>query len=322
MCGIAGWAMPVGSKWRPDKELISFWLDSIENRGRDASGYFTLTDEETPRRFWMKGPVIASKFSKEWIQRDVTPVGRIGLMHTRSWTVGPPAFNENNHPLVVNKTIVTHNGGFTEYQKVYDELGIEKPVAQVDSACLPHAIDKLGVHAGIDAIMRLTPGLAAFACYTKDGDLVLGKDGRPLYLSHLPEDGIMWSSDPEPLFASQEFDGKLNWDVMRFPLLKYMVFNGKTLDLLETNKFMLQTPKFTNSGHTSGMGFTGTKGATSTKSTTVEHADAKRVICAWGRCTALATKTVCDVDNKQKHVCKPHKKEWVRGVKVPTWDEV
>jgi hypothetical protein len=308
--------MPAGSTWRPSKKLIEFWLKAVESRGRSATGYFTVTDEPEPRRFWMKGPITATAFMSD-INADTTPVGRIGLMHTRSATVGSPQFNKNNHPIVVGKTVVTHNGGFPDYKKVYEALEITEPVGDVDSAIIPHAFDKLGVREGLKLIEKETPGLAAIVGVLPNLDIVMAKDGRPLYLGRLPEGGRMWSSEPEACFATPDWENDVVWDAMRFPSFKYAIFDGATLRIKEAGGFILKTPTHTSATHASGIqadyaGFKPNHSATHRQSTTRGV-----IVCAWGTCCAVGTKTVQDTDGKQKMVCKPHKREWRRGIPIP-----
>jgi hypothetical protein len=322
MCGLTGWMMPAGSTWRPNKKLIEFWLKGIESRGRQATGYFTLTDEPEPRRFWMKGPVTASEFVTN-IQADTTPVGRIGLMHTRSATIGTPYVNKNNHPIVVGRNFVTHNGGFSEYKKVYEKLGITEPVAEVDSAIIPHAFDVLGYKEGLRVISEETAGLAAIVAVLPNLDILMARDGRPLFLARLPEGGRMWSSEPDVCFATPDEDWE-TWAAMRFPAFKYALFDGQTLKIKDAGGFILRTPSRVSAVHTSGMGeivdYMGFKpNASATHNP--KHAVRGARICVWGKCCDVATKTVYDTDGKQKMVCKPHKKMWRRGSPIPNaWE--
>lgn len=315
MCGLTGWILPLGSKWRPTKDLIKYWVKGVESRGKDATGYWTYVDGETLPRFWMKGPKTATAFCVDIDAEDV-PVGRIGLMHTRSWTVGSPMLNENNHPLVVGNTVVTHNGGFSDHEAVYKKLGVTNPIAEVDSACVPHALDQLGVVAGLKLLEQETPGLAAIVAVMPNLDLVLAKDGRPLYMARLPEGGFMWSSEAEICFGMQEWGGQGRAFVAsRFPALRFMVMDGNTLQIKERGDFSLKVPPMRNAVHTSGMGFT------TSRHVGQAHTRNGAPLCVWGRCMATGTKTVQDTDGKQKMVCKPHKKEWRKGITIPNWQQ-
>jgi len=311
MCGLTGWIMPLGSKWRPNKELIGYWLKSIESRGKDATGYWTYVDDQPMPRFWMKGAKIASDFVKEDLVEADVPVGRIGLMHTRSWTVGSPIFNENNHPLVVENTVVTHNGGFSDHKAVYKKLGIDKPIAEVDSAVVPHALQMLGYKEGLRVIEEETPGLAAIVAVMPNLDIVFAKDGRPLYMARLPEGGLMWSSEAEVCFAMQEWGGGKGFVASRFPALKWMAFDGYTLAKKDEGMFSLKLPPMRNAAHTSGMGFTNNRAAVQT------YGKSGAPLCVWGLCTEVGTKTAMDTDGKPKMLCKPHKRQWKSGQAIP-----
>lgn len=308
--------MPEGSKWRPDKKFIKYWYDKIESRGKDATGYATLCDDG--RLFYMKGAGNATKFVSDFEAEDV-PVGRLGLLHTRAWTVGPPSANENNHPVIVGKTIVTHNGSLTEIKKAYEKLGVDKPVAEVDSAIIPHAIHQLGVEAGIKFLVEETPGAAAIAALLSDKNLLLAKDCKPLFIGKLPENGFMWSSEIEACLNTTSVDLEkfkfANTGV--FPQGKYVVMDHRTLEVLRVGDFVLKTP----TGNSQS--FLGERTGGNTNSYTVhDRRGGNRIVCAWGRCLASGVKDAMDTDNKVKKLCKEHKKKWQRGVAIPKFSDV
>lgn len=316
MCGISGWIMPEGSKWRPDKKFIKYWYEQIESRGKDATGYATLCDDG--RLFYMKNAGTATKFVKDLEEEDV-PVGRIGLMHTRSWTVGPPAKNENNHPIIVGKTVVTHNGGLVNLAAAYKVLGVETPVAEVDSAIIPHAIQQLGYQKGIEFLVEHTPGAAAIAALLPNRNLLLAKDSKPLYIGKLPENGFMWSSEDEPCFATTTFDlDQFRFaNTGRFPQGVYVVIDYKTLKVVANGKFVLKDPPV---GQQSFLGGTRTSGGSS--GYIVRGNGTNRTVCAWGRCLAGGHKDAMDTDGRVKKLCKEHKKKWQRGVAIPKFSDV
>jgi asparagine synthetase B (glutamine-hydrolysing) len=311
--------MPEKSQWRPDKKFIKYWFAQIENRGKDATGYATLTDES--RLFYMKGAGTASKFVASIDDEDV-PVGRIGLLHTRSWTVGPPAKNENNHPIIVGKTVVTHNGGMYNIAEAYKALGVETPVAEVDSAIIPHALHALGYVKGMEFLVEKVPGIAAIAALLPDKNLLLARDSKPLYIGRLPEGGFMWSSEEEPCFGTTTFDlNKFNFaQAGRFPQGQYVVLNGKTLSVVAMGEFTLKDVPTGAQGNFLGAGSRmsgGTSGYTIR-----DHRGSGRSVCAWGRCLAGGVKDAMDTDGRVKKLCKEHKKKWQRGTAIPKFSDV
>lgn len=317
MCGLSGWIMPEGSKWRPDKKFIKYWYAQIESRGKDATGYATLCDGD--RLFYMKGAGTATNFVKDFDAEDV-PVGRLGLLHTRSWTVGPPRVNENNHPIVVGKTVVTHNGGLVGIKEAYEKLGVDKPVAEVDSAIIPHAIHALGYVKGMEFLVEETPGAAAIAALLSDKNLLLARDSKPLYIGKLPEGGFMWSSEEESCFGTTNFDLD-TWrfaNTGRFPQGKYVVLNGKTLKPVAQGDFVLKDPPVGSRNFLGGRTGGDTGGSTYTVR---DNRGSNRTVCAWGRCLAGGHKDAMDTDGRVKKLCKEHKKKWQRGVPIPKYSD-
>lgn len=265
----------------------------------------------------MKNAGTATKFIKDIEEEDV-PVGRIGLLHTRSWTVGPPSVNENNHPVIVGKTVVTHNGGLVNIAAAYKLLGVDKPVAEVDSAVIPHAIHELGYERGMEFLVENTPGAAAIAALLPNKNLLLAKDSKPLFIGKLPEGGFMWSSEDEPCFATTSFDLKSFRfaNTGRFPQGVYVVMDHRTLQVVATGKFELKDPP---AGQTNFLGGARTNGATGNY--IVRGNGTNRTVCAWGRCLAGGHKDAMDTDGRVKKLCKEHKKKWQRGVAIPKFSD-
>ena len=127
MCGIAGF---IGNSKNPELsfETISRLFKKIESRGKDASGFWGVSD--SGRSIFCKKPIASSVFLKqtEWV--DVSFHNpKVLICHAReaSKGVGPPEDNKNNHPFVnFNWTIAAiHNGRipddiYDKYKKEYD----------------------------------------------------------------------------------------------------------------------------------------------------------------------------------------------------------
>jgi len=118
MCGIFGIANYSERKlsaWRKDdlSKLTINLLSESEMRGTDASGICILSDNSVGVfKDSVKGSEIKNflpfKSLLEKISEESTFKSLIG--HTRTQTKGPAIFNENNHPIIANKTIGVHNG--------------------------------------------------------------------------------------------------------------------------------------------------------------------------------------------------------------------
>jgi len=196
MCGIAGWLTGPKSKWRPSKELIRDLLIANVMRGRDATGYGTLTNEGD--LFMYKGALTAHEFCEEFMVEDV-PIGRVGILHTRGASVGTPAVNTNNHPLPYENpktkvgVLVVHNGGIGNLEEAYKALGVDKE-AEVDSALIPTALAMKGPIEGLRFLEKNTGGSATFAALFSDGSLLLARESNTLYLGSPAPGVLLWSS--------------------------------------------------------------------------------------------------------------------------------
>ena len=150
MCGIFGIANYSERKlstWRKNdlSKLTTNLLSESEMRGTDASGICILSDNSVGVfKDSVKGSEIKNflpfKSLLEKISEKSTFKSLIG--HTRSQTKGPAIFNENNHPIIANKTIGVHNGVisnddmlFTKYKNKIEREGT------VDSEIIFRLID-------------------------------------------------------------------------------------------------------------------------------------------------------------------------------------
>jgi len=150
MCGIFGivnYSERKLSDWRKNNlsKLVINLFDESEMRGTDASGMCILSDDSVEI---FKDEVRGSKI------KDLLPFGSLLekiskekkfkslIGHTRAQTKGSPKFNENNHPIIANKTIGVHNGIidnddllFAKYKNSIEREG------QVDSEIIFKLID-------------------------------------------------------------------------------------------------------------------------------------------------------------------------------------
>lgn len=197
MCGIAGIMFGKDSNKHPGLELIKLLYDSIDARGKDAVGYGTwvngyfyiLKGEGDLDRFW-------PMFEERWKAGKI-PVGSTVFLHTRAATIGDPAINDNNHPFLYESNkrnvMAMHNGTLIGTEEAYKELEV-KPIAEVDSAFTAVAVGELGLVDGIEYIAKALKGTGAITAMDNEGNLVLVRASKPLFIGGFFDGGLVWSS--------------------------------------------------------------------------------------------------------------------------------
>jgi len=118
MCGIFGIANYSErrlSTWRKNdiSKLTINLLHESEIRGTDASGICILSDNSVGVfKDGVKGSEIKNFSPFKSLLERISEKNKFKSLigHTRAQTKGPSEFNENNHPIIANKTIGVHNG--------------------------------------------------------------------------------------------------------------------------------------------------------------------------------------------------------------------
>lgn len=183
MCGIAGFSLAPSSTIDV-KQLAHYLLQLSEERGIVASGWAM---QEGAAVTHLK----SAKPGGRLPVRTLPPEAHTVILHTRNATMGDPADNRNNHPLVSESGDVTliHNGVVKNHElfrKVWTNL------PPVDSAVLPELVEKYGLTG-----LKETTGWAAIAWLdtqtpdtihlARQGDapivLVTLKDGSSIFAS-------------------------------------------------------------------------------------------------------------------------------------------
>lgn len=129
MCGIMGY-YSFGNTV-PDKTKITRMFSLLESRGKDASGFAFIDNNELKVT---KAPVRSSTLviGEDW-KNLVLP--KIMIMHTRLKTQGEPSNNMNNHPLFTKKGLaIVHNGMIYNDKEIFGRK--EKRDAEVDSEAI------------------------------------------------------------------------------------------------------------------------------------------------------------------------------------------
>lgn len=159
MCGIAG-ASLAPQETVNSRELATALMLRIEERGRHATGVAWVDgNDET----WVtKGAVPAKDFVKG---AHVPNTARTFIAHTRYATHGATSDNRNNHPIDVEGIVGIHNGVVWNDKDLFELIGEEKRIAEVDSEAIFATI----LHSGLEITdtLELVDGSAAVAWYAE-----------------------------------------------------------------------------------------------------------------------------------------------------------
>jgi len=195
MCGIAGIR-----RFGPEpitEDQITTLLCALEHRGSDATGVALMRGDEiivckkdVPAATFCGDPAFR-KLMDEELKEDTD----ICILHTRSWTQGPPHKMENNHPLFVGKSAVVHNGMIHNDDRLFKEKKLDRH-AEVDSDILRAIVDEEGITKKCIRELNAVNGSAAIAAISNEypGWLLLARSGSPLVLA-ATEHQLVWASE-------------------------------------------------------------------------------------------------------------------------------
>jgi len=176
MCGIFGianYSERTLSTYRKEDihDLTVNLLSESEIRGTDASGICILSDNAVGIfKDKVKGSEIKNFSPFKSLLEKISEKSKFKSLigHTRAKTKGPAKFNENNHPIIANKTIGVHNGIIGNddllFAKYRDKIERE---GTVDSEIIFRLID-MYIASGdsiIDAVKKTSKEiLGSYAC--------------------------------------------------------------------------------------------------------------------------------------------------------------
>lgn len=129
MCGIGGMNLSPDENIDAHKLAVHLLL-GIEDRGPHATGAAFFENGEP---FVHKTDMRASEFV-EYL--DMHPTATNVLLHTRWASQGSPTKNANNHPIDVNGLIGVHNGVIYNDNDLFNRIGADKRIAEVDSEAI------------------------------------------------------------------------------------------------------------------------------------------------------------------------------------------
>jgi len=186
MCGIMGF-YSFGNTL-PNKEKITNMFSLLESRGRDASGFAFIRDNNL---IVHKDAMKSSEFVKtnDW-KELVLPSSMI--LHTRMKTQGSEKNNANNHPLFSKNGIaIVHNGIIYNDKEIF---GKKQRDAEVDSESILHLLSMKMKGDKIKRLFDRVEGSFAVAVIDKyqPERLVLIKKDNPIDLYYDSKDDIFY----------------------------------------------------------------------------------------------------------------------------------
>lgn len=198
MCGIAGIHRRNGVEAPNLQVLAEELLRGLEMRGRDASGYVTITDEGDAR---IRKDVVPAHRLVKRMKAEVAKWGikrpdtvRTMMCHTRFATVGDSRDVKNAHPHVSGKTAIVHNGTIYNDDALFALSG-KKRFATVDSEAIAAIVDAFGWDNAKDAL-ELIEGGAAVSMIHGDHprDLILARVSSFPLVYAVTDEFVIWAS--------------------------------------------------------------------------------------------------------------------------------
>jgi asparagine synthetase B (glutamine-hydrolysing) len=246
MCGIAGFyrmnpKVPIRD-WQ-----ITYAANMLEYRGNDATGIALMDTKGKIRVLKNNDPAwkfTAGKEYKRFLAEYLTPDTRIVLVHTRKYTKGSPAKNENNHPMFAGASAIVHNG------MIYNDDGLFtvnkgksgwKRSGETDSDAIRAILDcRGGISKDTIKDMNLLEGVAAVgAIHPATPDkLLLLRDNNPIVIG-ATRDILMFASDKTTIHKCLKPWVKLHniWMQVHAPDLSFVPMHNQSGWIIGPNGF-------------------------------------------------------------------------------------
>ncbi len=190
MCGIGGF-YKVGSDKAPTEAIASLWT-ALEARGRHASGFaLQWEDSDSPVVFKDKGEASKHLTKLNHFSGSGANV-RYALLHTRFTTQGSVDYNGNNHPVVSQGIILTHNGVLWNDGDIFDELGVSR-CHQVDTEAINASLSLCGPGWTADNV----EGSMSIAWVEEDNPdtvYLMTNGNNPLVIGRTTDGDVVWCS--------------------------------------------------------------------------------------------------------------------------------
>jgi asparagine synthetase B (glutamine-hydrolysing) len=197
MCGIAGVSRNATTSIPNGKKFAITLAHSIEDRGRDSTGFGWGEKDDEDHVYYSKMRGRATKVA------DLLPLPAKGIhtlmAHTRHGTKGSASINDNNHPVVADHIVLVHNGRVDNDNDLIDLADMKsKRLGIVDSWAIPALLSrKEDLGASTIDCLELVEGVAAIAWMSswEPGILHLARlSTRPLTIG--------WTKRGDLVFAS------------------------------------------------------------------------------------------------------------------------
>ena len=189
MCGIGGIYTTSGASF-PIGEVKCLW-ESLEDRGTHAAGTSWLW-EDADKPLTYKKPKPASAIS-EVVERMEGKNTRYALFHTRYTTQGSTEYNGNNHPVLANRIILTHNGMLSNDNRIFDITQLKR-LHEVDSEAINAGLR----YGGIEFVAKMIIGSISIAWVDitqNQQNVNLFTNGRnPLVIARVNGGQVVWAS--------------------------------------------------------------------------------------------------------------------------------
>jgi glutamine phosphoribosylpyrophosphate amidotransferase len=193
MCGIGG-IIPSEGVLSPVEALgVATLWEGLEDRGRHAAGAAIRKPDENATII-AKGAGPATRFTGVGIAGRAF-VGRTDfiLLHTRFTTQGSVDNNANNHPVISNEIVLTHNGVLWNDDLPFSHFDATR-VAQVDTEALNAGLR----HGGVEWVAQNLEGSFSVAWVNENNPnkVNLLTNGRnPLVIGRLTTGAVVWASN-------------------------------------------------------------------------------------------------------------------------------
>lgn len=198
MCGLFGFVRPAGASAKATAAIFSDLGHLATERGRDASGWATLSHPKSPTWRTVKAPM---PFDRLWATRTRSEdrallSARAAMGHTRAASQGAVGRMANCSPMAAGHILGTHNGD-TDAADLARRFGIGRRclAGQTDTEVLLRA---LGLAPPCQVLEAVVGRVAlVWADRHRPGRLFLARGAwSPLYVAQAGDGVLWWASSP------------------------------------------------------------------------------------------------------------------------------
>lgn len=198
MCGLFGFVRPARADGKATAALFAELGHLATERGRDASGWATLSHPKSPTWRTVKAPM---PFDRLWATRTGSDghalIGaRAAMGHTRAASQGAVGRMANCSPMAAGHILGTHNGD-TDAADLARRFGVDRRrlTGQTDTEVLLQALGR----APATQVLEAVAGRVAlvWADRHRPGRLFLARGAwSPLYVAQARDGVLWWASSP------------------------------------------------------------------------------------------------------------------------------